>query len=52
MKFKNLTENEINVFTKIYKSKDLKWDERMNLLMGMIDKSERTVRKWDKLSFF
>lgn len=46
MKFKDLTEKEIELFGRIYKNKDLSWDERMKLLMEMIDKSERTVRKW------
>tara|TARA_R110002050_G_scaffold131289_2_gene253061 strand:+ start:1930 stop:3618 length:1689 start_codon:yes stop_codon:yes gene_type:complete len=46
MKFKEMTKEEKETFTKIYKDKNLSWDERMQLLMELTGKSERTVRKW------
>ena len=46
MDFKNLTEQDKNKFTEIYRNKDLTWSERMNTLSKMIDKSERTVMNW------
>lgn len=46
MKFKEMTDEDKKFFTKIYKDKNLSWDERMKVLMDFVDKSERTVRKW------
>ena len=53
MKFKELTEEQINKAKEIYTDKDLSWDDRMKLLMDLFGKSERTVRKWcsEKLNF-
>ena len=53
MKFKDLTEEQINKAREIYTDKDLSWDDRMKLLMDLFGKSERTVRKWcsEKLNF-
>lgn len=53
MKFKDLTEKDINVARTIYLNKELSWDKRMTLLMDLFGKSERTVRKWcsEKLGF-
>jgi len=53
MKFKDLTEQQINKAREIYTDKDLSWDDRMKLLMDLFGKSERTVRKWcsEKLNF-
>ena len=41
-----MTEKDIKAFSKIYKNKDLSWDERMKKLMNLTGKSERTVRVW------
>ena len=46
MKFKDLTEKQINAAKDIYNNKEKPWDERMNLLMTLFDRSERTVRRW------
>ena len=46
MRFKDLTEEQIEQARNIYTDKDLTWDERMKLLMDLFDRSERTVRKW------
>ena len=46
MRFKDMTEKDIKAFSKIYKNKDLSWDERMKRLMKLTGKSERTVRVW------
>lgn len=46
MKFKELTEEQINKAKKIYTNKEMTWDERMKSLMDFFGKSERTVRKW------
>jgi len=52
MKYKNLTDINIRQFKKIYKNKELTWDERMRRLMDLTNKSERTVRVWAiKLGF-
>jgi len=53
MKFKDLTENDINYARKIYKDNSLSWDTRMLTLMNFFNKGERTVRKWcsEKLGF-
>jgi len=46
MKFKELTEEQVNYARTIHLNKELSWDERMAILMKYFDKSERTVRKW------
>lgn len=46
MKFKDLTDEQIEESRKIYWNRELKWDERMKILMKKFNKSERTVRKW------
>lgn len=46
MKYKNMTSKDKEFFTKVYRDKKLSWDERMQILMDFIGKSERTVRKW------
>jgi hypothetical protein len=53
MKFKDLTEQEIDKARNIYLNKELSWDDRMNSLVALFGKSERTVRKWcsEKLNF-
>jgi hypothetical protein len=53
MKFKELTEQQIEKAKGIYTNKDLSWDDRMKLLMDLFGKSERTVRKWcsERLNF-
>lgn len=53
MKFKDLTDEQINQARNIYLDKDLPWDKRMSLLMALFGKSERTVRNWcsKKLGF-
>ena len=53
MKFKELTEQDIEKARDIYWNKELTWDERMKILMDMFGKSERAVRRWcsEKLGF-
>tara|TARA_R110000782_G_scaffold270273_1_gene370185 strand:+ start:7389 stop:8969 length:1581 start_codon:yes stop_codon:yes gene_type:complete len=53
MKFKELTDEQIEKARNIYLNKTLSWDDRMNILVGLFGKSERTVRKWcsEKLNF-
>jgi hypothetical protein len=53
MKFKELTEEIIDSARKIYQDKNLSWDDRMNKLVNLFGRSERTVRKWcsEKLNF-
>jgi hypothetical protein len=46
MKFKELTDDDKKYIEKVYKNKNLEWDERMRILMEFTGKSERTVRKW------
>jgi hypothetical protein len=46
MKFKDMTVKDKETFAKIYKDKNLSWDERMAYLTKFVGKSERTVRKW------
>tara|TARA_B100000927_G_scaffold186027_2_gene149839 strand:+ start:177 stop:1856 length:1680 start_codon:yes stop_codon:yes gene_type:complete len=46
MKFKDMTDEDIQYFAEVYKNKKLSWDERMQVLMEFTGKSERTVRKW------
>jgi len=48
MKFKELEKDEelIKKISQIYYDKDSKWDDRMEALKNLIDKSERTVRKY------
>jgi hypothetical protein len=53
MKFKDLTQEQIEYAKSIYSDKNLSWDDRMESLKSLFGKSERTVRKWcsDRLSF-
>lgn len=54
MKVEELTNEQIEEARKIYWNKDLKWDERMKLLMSLFGGvSERTARSWcsKKLNF-
>lgn len=53
MKFKELTQEQIQHAQKIYSNKEMSWDNRMKSLMDFFGKSERTVRKWcsEKLNF-
>lgn len=52
MKFKELTQKQIELAKRIYINKELSWDDRMKELMGLFNRSERTVRKWAvKLGF-
>jgi hypothetical protein len=46
MKFKDLSDKDRKQFVKIYKNKEMSWDDRMELLMKLTNKSERTVRRW------
>lgn len=46
MKKTELTEQQIETAKSIYKDKTKSWDERMNQLMNLFGKSERTVRRW------
>lgn len=46
MKLKELSEADKDYAYGIYWNTDLKWDERMRILMSFFGKSERTVRKW------
>lgn len=53
MKFKDLTQEDKDFAYQIYWNQDISWDERMKILMGRFERSERTIRKWfsDKLNF-
>ncbi len=53
MKFKELTDEVIEQAKKIYTDKSMSWDDRMNVLVKLFGRSERTVRKWcsEKLNF-
>jgi hypothetical protein len=53
MKFKDLTQEQIEYAQKVYSNKSISWDDRMKSLMDFFGKSERTVRKWcsEKLNF-
>jgi hypothetical protein len=46
MKFKDLTNEQKDHIKKVYKDKDMSWDDRMAILVDFLGKSERTVRKW------
>ena len=46
MKFKDLTEQQIDNITEIYTNGDLSWDERMDLIREITTVSERNTRKW------
>ena len=46
MKFKDLTDEQIEQARSIYLNKGMSWDDRMVSLMKLFGKSERTVRKW------
>lgn len=46
MKFKDLTQEQISLFQKTYKNKNLSWDQRIDLLKNEFSVSERTIRKW------
>jgi hypothetical protein len=46
MKFKNLTEVQIQKITEIYTSKDISWDAKEDLLEEYTGKSSRTARDW------
>jgi hypothetical protein len=53
MRFKELTEEIIEKARTIYHDKNLSWDVRMNMLVELFGRSERTVRKWcsERLNF-
>lgn len=53
MKFKDLTQEQIQLAKSIYTNKEMSWDDRMKKLMELFGKSERTIRKWcsGKLGF-
>ena len=53
MKFKDLTQEQIEYAKSVYSDKNVSWDDRMETLKSLFGKSERTVRKWcsDRLSF-
>jgi len=53
MKFKEVTQADIDYAREVYLNKDMSWDDRMNLLITHFGKSERTVRKWcsEKFNF-
>jgi hypothetical protein len=46
MKFNELSDGDIEYIKEVHASSDVSWDEKMSTLMGFLDKSERTVRKW------
>tara|TARA_R110002126_G_scaffold82497_10_gene202229 strand:- start:4005 stop:5573 length:1569 start_codon:yes stop_codon:yes gene_type:complete len=46
MKFKELIGEDKVYFIEVYFNKELSWDNRMQLLMALTKKSERTVRYW------
>jgi hypothetical protein len=46
MKFEDLTKEQIAFVKSIYEDKTLAWDERMDRLTELFDKSERTTRMW------
>jgi len=46
MKFEDLTNDDIQTVSELYRNTDLTWDERMNRLSNYLNKSERTVAKW------
>jgi len=46
MKFKDLTQEQIQLAKSIYTNKEMSWDDRMKKLMELFGKSERTIRKW------
>jgi hypothetical protein len=52
VKFKQLTNEQVDYAKGVYQNKDLSWDDRMNILVNFFGKSERTVRKWFKLCLF
>lgn len=53
MKFKELTNEQVEQARIIYNNKELSWDDRMNQLVLLFGVSERTARKWcsSKLGF-
>lgn len=53
MRFQDLTPEIIEKAKGIYTNTELSWDSRMNILVDLFGKSERTVRKWcsEKLKF-
>jgi len=46
MKFKELTEEDIQKIAYIYYDKEKSYDDRMNAISAFIDKSKRTVHTW------
>jgi hypothetical protein len=46
MKFKELTESDIQQISSVYFNKKISWDERLNILSKRFKKSERTLSKW------
>jgi hypothetical protein len=51
MKFKDLSENDIEYAKSVYINKELTWDDRMLTLMKFFGRSERTVRKYINFEF-
>lgn len=54
MRIDDLTEEQINQAREVYWDKNLRWDDRMKILINLFGGiSERTVRKWcsEKLNF-
>lgn len=45
-KFKKLTDVDIKYFEKIYKDKNMRWDDRMSNLVNKFKISERNIRRW------
>src|ERR1017187_3673177 len=46
MKFEELTKEQIELISDIYNEKDGSWDDRINKIIDIVGKSERTVRLW------
>jgi len=46
MKFKELTDDNVQTLSSIFNDKSLPWDERMELMKNITGKQERTTRKW------
>lgn len=54
MKFKDLTQKDIDYAREVYKDKSMSFQQRMNILTSYFKKDERTLRKWfsEKLKGF
>jgi hypothetical protein len=46
MRYKDLTEDDIQYIAKIYFDKELAWDARLSLLSTKFETSDRSIQKW------